>query len=239
MAKFQPGWIIFCHARRSDFAVPVFRSPDAAGICQASCRPKTLAEGNFYCPTPTGERCRFERRNRSQASPISASTRYHQPGAGHRVARRQSAGQLQRLRQRVRFRRVVSAGIHGRKEITSNPSASGRPRLYPVRRERIQGDRRADRCFRVALRFHRLGLLAAVLRCRHHPDAVRKGRGDSRGYSYATSFGPVCARQALRCKSFTNASEYMVCTDERAGSPGCRHATNSQRPSRSGNCGKA
>ncbi len=68
-----------------------------------------------------------------------------------------------------------SAGLHGRKEITSNLVAAGGYRLHPIQRRRLQRHQRADRSVRAALRFRRLGLVTAVLRYRHHPDAVREG----------------------------------------------------------------
>ena len=68
-----------------------------------------------------------------------------------------------------------SAGIHGRKELTPNLSLLAGHRLHPVQRGRLQCDQRADRCLRAALRFRRLGIVAAVLRRRRHRVAVREG----------------------------------------------------------------
>ena len=99
----------------------------------------------------------------------------HQPRARHGAARRQRADQLQRLRQRVRLGGIV-LGRHSRPQGAHAQSvAAGRHRLHPVQRGRLQRHQRADRRVRAALRFHRLGIVAAVLRRRHHPDAVREG----------------------------------------------------------------
>ena len=68
-----------------------------------------------------------------------------------------------------------SAGVHGRKELTPNLSLLAGHRLHPIQRGRIQRHQRADRRVRAALRFRRLGIVAAVLRHRHHPVAVREG----------------------------------------------------------------
>ena len=100
---------------------------------------------------------------------------HHQPRARQRVVGGQRADQLQRLRQRVRLGRLLF-GRHPRPQGDHfQPVATGRHRLHPIGRKRIQRNQRADRRLRVTLRFNRLGFLTAVLRCRHHPDAVRKG----------------------------------------------------------------
>ena len=122
-----------------------------------------------------GDRSRFQRRIDQRPGQAALQPDDHQPRARHRAARHQRAGQLRRLRQRVRFGGIV-LGRHSRPQEPDPQSvAARRHRLHPLQRRRLQRHQRADRRVRAALRFHRLGIVAAVLRHRHHPDAVREG----------------------------------------------------------------
>ena len=75
----------------------------------------------------------------------------HQPRARHGAARHQRAGQLRRLRQRVRLGGIV-LGRHPRPQEPDRQSgAAGGHRLHPVQRRRLQRHQRADRRVRAAL----------------------------------------------------------------------------------------
>ena len=152
----------------------------------------------------------------------------HQPGARHGAARRQRAGQLQRLHQRVRLGGIV-LGRHSRPQGAHAQSvAAGRHRLHPVQRGRLQRHQRADRRVRAALRFHRLGIVAAVLRRRRHPVAVREGALQPQLHDEPRRGVAGQLDQQPRTTAPTAAP---------AGSAGFRRATRSRRPSKSGSCG--
>ncbi len=126
-------------------------------------------------PHSDADRLGFQRRLDRRPRQSALQPDDHQPGARHGAARRQRAGQLQRLHQRVRLGRIV-LGRHSRPQGADAQSvAAGGHRLHPVQRGRIQRHQRADRRVRAALRFHRLGIVAAVLRHRHRAVAVREG----------------------------------------------------------------
>jgi hypothetical protein len=68
-----------------------------------------------------------------------------------------------------------SAGIHGRKNLTPNLSLLAGIAYAQYNEGGYQRHQFADRRVRAALRFRRLGIVAAVLRYRHHPVAVPEG----------------------------------------------------------------
>ena len=119
-----------------------------------------------------------------------------------------------------------SAGVHGRKD---SPAISRSSPASPTRNTARAATTSpgADRRLRAALRFHRLGLVAAVLRCRHDSDAVGEGALHTQLRDQPRR-GMLTVRPTPRITRSTAAP---------GGSAAFRRATRSPPPSRSGSCG--